>query len=318
MSKQQNDSIEHNLPDINQQKETAANMYALPSIACAIKYLHAAAGFLTKDTWLKAIECGNYKSWPGVNTTNIKKHFLESIKTQKGHMKKQRQNVRSTKVRVLENDNEDVKLDRTIKKHDIMVKVIHARTTMYTNQTGWFPVQSSRGNKLIMVLYEIDGNYIDNEPMQDSQESSLIKAYNTLWARVTKSGKVRPMAHILDNEALELFKEKIQKNCDLQLVPPDTHRENLAERAIQTFKSHFIAILEGLDPSFPITLWDRLLPQAILTLNLLQQAKVDLSVSTYQFMYGEFDYNKMPLAPLGCAVQMHESPNRQKCGMYTH
>jgi hypothetical protein len=158
------------------------------------------------------------------------------------------------KVQVLENDNEDVKLDRTIKKHDVMVKVIHARTTMYTNQTGWFPVQSSRGNKLIMVLYEIDGNYIDVEPMQDSRESSLIKAYNTLWARVTKSGKFRPTVHILDNKASELFKEEIRKNCDLQLVPPDTHRQNFAERAIQTFKSHFIAILAGLDPSFPITL----------------------------------------------------------------
>ncbi len=29
-------------------------------------------------------------------------------------------------------------------------------------------------------------------------------------------------------------------------------------------------------------------------------------------MHGEFDYNKMPLAPLGCAAQIHESPNRQK------
>ncbi len=88
-------------------------------------------------------------------------------------------------------------------------------------------------------------NYIDAEPMQHSWESSLIKAYNTLRARVTKSGKVRPTVHILDNEALEIFKEEIQKNCDLQLVTPDTHRRNLAERAIQTLKSHFIAILAG-------------------------------------------------------------------------
>jgi hypothetical protein len=80
---------------------------------------------------------------------------------------------------------------------------------MYTNQTGWFSVQSSRGNNLIMVLYEINGNYIKAEPMQDSRESSLIKAYNTLWARMTKSGKVRPTVHILDNEASELFKEEI-------------------------------------------------------------------------------------------------------------
>ena len=80
--------------------------------------------------------------------TNVKKHFPESIETQKGHMKKQRQHVRSKKVQVLENDNKDAKLDRTIKKHDVMVKVIHARTTMYTNQTGWFPVQSSQGTQI--------------------------------------------------------------------------------------------------------------------------------------------------------------------------
>ena len=189
---------------------------------------------------------------------------------------------------------------------------------MYTDQTGCFPVQSSHGNKLIMVLYKIDGNYIDAEPMKDNKDNSLIKAYNTLWARVTKSGKVKPTVHILDNEASALFKESIKTNCDLQLVPPDTHRQNLAERAIQTFKNHFIAILAGLDPSFPMTLWDRLLPQTILTLNLLRQAKADPSVSAYQFMHGEFDYNKMPLAPLGCTVQMHESTNRQKRGMCTH
>jgi hypothetical protein len=129
---------------------------------------------------------------------------------------------------------------------------------------------------------------------------------------VTKSGKVKSTVHILDNKASAHFKEEIRKNCDLQLVPPDTHLQNLAENAIQTFKSHYIAILAGLDLSFPMTLWDRLLPQTILILNLLWQAKADPSMSAYQFMHGEFDYNKMPLAPLGCAVQMHESTNRQK------
>jgi hypothetical protein len=121
-----------------------------------------------------------------------------------------------------------------------------------------------------MVLYEIDGNYIDAEPMQNSKDNSLVKAYNRVWARMTKSGKVKPTVHILDNEASAHFKEEIRKNCDLQLVPPDTHRRNLAKRTIQTFKSHFIAILAGLDPSFPMTLPDRLLPQTILTLNLLR------------------------------------------------
>jgi hypothetical protein len=41
-----------------------------------------------------------------------------------------------------------------------------------------------------------------------------------------------------------------------QLAPPHIHRRNNAERAIQTFKNHFIAGLFSVDPNFPLKLWD--------------------------------------------------------------
>jgi hypothetical protein len=74
------------------------NVYDLPSVPSAIRYLHAAAGYPTKATWLKAIKAGNYASWPGVTVESVNTHFPESVETIKGHTKKQRQNVRSTKV----------------------------------------------------------------------------------------------------------------------------------------------------------------------------------------------------------------------------
>jgi hypothetical protein len=77
--------------------EIAASVYSLPSIPQTIRYLHAAAGFPTKDSWIKAINNGNYATWPGITAEVVSKHFPESVETQKGHMKKQRQNVRSTK-----------------------------------------------------------------------------------------------------------------------------------------------------------------------------------------------------------------------------
>eukprot|EP00804_Cyclotella_cryptica_P014588 CCRYP_020642-RA/>CCRYP_020642-RA protein AED:0.50 eAED:0.40 QI:0/0/0/1/0/0/2/0/231 len=40
------------------------NVYELPSIEQSIRYLHAAAGFPTKSTWLAAIRKGNYSTWP--------------------------------------------------------------------------------------------------------------------------------------------------------------------------------------------------------------------------------------------------------------
>ncbi len=62
-------------------------MYSLPSISQVIRYLHAAAGFPTKDSWLKAIANGHYITWPGVTLNNVQKYFPESIETEKGHMK---------------------------------------------------------------------------------------------------------------------------------------------------------------------------------------------------------------------------------------
>ena len=140
----------------------------------------------------------------------------------------------------------------------------------------------------------------------------MITAYKALWERTNRGRKTKPKMHILDNEASNAFKAAIRENCDLQLVPPDTHRRNLAERAIQTFKSHFISILAGVDQSFPMNLWDRLVPQAVITLNLLRQSHKNPAISAYQHVHGNFDYNKMLLGPLGCAVEMHESANRCK------
>ena len=74
------------------------NVYELPNIEPSIRYPHGAAGFPTKATWLKDIRKVSYPSWPLVNVKNVSKYFPESEETQKGHMKSQRQGVRSTKT----------------------------------------------------------------------------------------------------------------------------------------------------------------------------------------------------------------------------
>ncbi len=64
-------------------QEAASNVYSLPSILQAIKYLHAAEGFPTKDTWVKAIKYGNYVSWPGLTIDAVNKHFPDPSKHNK-------------------------------------------------------------------------------------------------------------------------------------------------------------------------------------------------------------------------------------------
>ncbi len=147
--------------------------------------------------------------------------------------------------------------------------------------------------------------------MKNKSEGSMIKANLALWNRLTASGIVKPKTHIMDNKASEEYKKEIRKNCMIQLVPPDNHRHNLAECAIQTFKNHCKAILAGVDNSFPMQLWDTLLPQTILTLNFLRQSNAVPTISAHQYVHGNFNYNKIPLAPLGWAVQLHESSERR-------
>jgi hypothetical protein len=80
----------------NSTHKQALNAYSLPSIGQTIKYLHAAAGYPPEETWTKAIQAGNYNTWPSLTVTNIHKHHPESDETQKGHMKHQRQRIRSS------------------------------------------------------------------------------------------------------------------------------------------------------------------------------------------------------------------------------
>ncbi len=112
--------------------------------------------------------------------------------------------------------------------------------------------------------------------------------------------------HTLDNEALDAFKQYIRRQqIQFELVPPGNHRRNQAERAIQTFKLHFISILAGVDNKFPLSLWCHFLEPMELTLNLLRQSKVAPKISAFAHVHGPHDYMKKPFAPLGCAIQAH-------------
>ncbi len=100
------------------------------------------------------------------------------------------------------------------------------------------------------------------------------------------------------------------------LVPPGCHRQNMAEVAIFNFKSHFLSVLAGVADDFPKNLWDRLLLQTEITLNLIRQSNATPTVSAYAHLSGPFDYNKMLLAPMGCEAQIQEKTNKRETWAY--
>jgi hypothetical protein len=154
-------------------------------------------------------------------------------------------------------------------KTHLVYTVLVNQGQLYTDLTGKFHVRSSKGNWYAMVCYVFDSNYVKVVPTKSRYASEWVNAYDLIHQELTSKG-FKPKLQTLDNEASSALTIFFTTNdVEYQLVPPHCHRRNTAERPIHTFKEHFVAGLASVDPYFPLHLWDRLLPRAEMTLNLL-------------------------------------------------
>eukprot|EP00804_Cyclotella_cryptica_P023928 CCRYP_010044-RA/>CCRYP_010044-RA protein AED:0.06 eAED:0.07 QI:0/0/0/1/1/1/3/0/1072 len=280
------------------EQHSILNVYELPSIQQTIRYLHAAAGFPTKTTWMAAIRRGNYDTWPLVTVANVHKHFPQSEETQQGHMRSQRQGVRSTKTTRHAPPTIPSHTTPSLPHHDIFVKT-------YDTGTQSTPIKQ-------MILYHTDSNSIWVEPTKNRTEGELILARTRALARMRACG-LSPKRQVLDNEASAAYKQAIlDSGMTYQLVPPDDHRRNVAEKAIQTWKDHFVAVISGTADKFPLHLWCQLIPHMERQLNLLRQSNANPKISAYAHLYGPHDYNAAPFVPLGMEALVHDKPHRRK------
>jgi hypothetical protein len=155
-------------------------------------------------------------------------------------------------------------------KTHLVYAVVVNQGQLYTDLTGKFLVRSSKVNYYVMVCYIYDWNYLKVIPIKSGSASEWVKAYNSVHQELTMKG-FKPKLQALDNEASVALKNYFTVNdIAYQLVPHHCHQLNAAERAIRTFKEHFVAGLSSVDPSFPIQLWNRFLPHAEITLNLMR------------------------------------------------
>jgi hypothetical protein len=197
-------------------------------------------------------------------------------------------------------------------KTHLVYAVLVDQGQLYTDLTGKFLVRSSKGKSYVMVCYVYDGNYVKVIPMKSRYVSEYIKAYDHIHQELTVKG-FRSKLQTLDNEASAALKNFFTANdVEYQLVPPHCHRRNAAERAIRTFKEHFVAVLSSVNPTFPLQLWDRLLPQAEVTLNLLRTLRLHPQLSAAAHFHGLVDYNKTAFSPPGCKIIAHEKPVKRR------
>lgn len=182
-----------------------------------------------------------------------------------------------------------------------------------SDQTGKFILPSSTGNNYVIIIYDYDSNFNFAQPFCNCTAACLLAAFKHLHIRLCQAG-LRQKLQRLDNGCSTLLKELLLdvESIDFQLVPPAVHRRNAAKRAIKTFHNYFIAGLCSVDKDFPLHLWDQLISQAELTLNLLRASRINPKLSAWaRQVHGIFDYNRCPLAPPGCCVLVHEKPQNR-------
>jgi hypothetical protein len=239
----------------------------------------------------------------------------------KGNQDQTRKNQRSTKTKptLIESDNtlddndDDMSPDGIDERiHAIYAAVLEPTGQIYSDQTGKFVAPSSNGNTYLMVVYDYDSNHIFAQPFRNRTVKCLLDAYTILHTKLVTAG-LRPKLQRLDKECSKVLKQFLTaQKVDFQLVPPGLHRRNAAKRAIRTFQNHFIAGLCSVDAEFPIHLWDRLVPQAELTLNLLRGSRINPKLSAWAQVNGTFDYNRTPIGPRCTRVLAHGKPAQRE------
>ena len=137
------------------------------------------------------------------------------MSTSQGHLAQERQHLQSTKIQPVLPILDDVFPSSdapNIKTQDVIYSITTSDelSKTYSDLTGRFPVQSSRGNNYIFVAYHPDANAILVEPLKNRQAATIVAAWTTVTTRL-KNAAMKPNTWVMDNECSTDLKNALTK-----------------------------------------------------------------------------------------------------------
>ena len=122
----------------------------------------------------------------------------------------------------------------------------------FSDPTGAFPHKSSIEKLYVMFMYDYDRNVILFEQIKSRQAATIHDKFLNIH-KIVKARGSDPKFYIMYNKCSIDLKEAMKKyEIYFQLYPTHMNRKNVAERAIITYKNHFISGFSTIDPDFPI------------------------------------------------------------------
>jgi Reverse transcriptase (RNA-dependent DNA polymerase) len=282
-----------------------------------VAFAHAALFSPAISTLKTALDKGFLPPFTGLTATTLARYPPSLDATAMGHLDAQRKNTRSTKAKHITNDEEladafPPQPKKTKRTNACFLTAMEPKNIVYSDQTGRLPHPSSTGNNYLVIAYDYDSNNILLRPVKSRSATHLTEAIAGIHTTLTRGG-CQPQFHRLDNECSQELKGYFDKaDIQYQLAPPHEHRSNAAERAIRTAKNHLAAGWWSTDPTFPMHLWDKTIPQAELTLNLLRHSRINPNLSAWEQLHGKYDFNRTPIAPPGIRVKAHARPAQRQ------
>ena len=290
----------------------------------------------TKNALLKASTNGLFKSvFPQLTPEFIRLHYVDSTATATGYLQRSRQR-RSSKKRPQHPPTEP-QLQRpatlltntllspsptqgqtTNTQHLLRLHLLTPNDAAIEYSDIMYPFPTT--NIYYLILYAYDPNYIQIIPLVGAPTTStLITAYLKAWATLQQNStfNYKPTLEITDNIVHEQLHAHFTKHgIAVQLVPPNNHRSNNSERAIQTVKKMVVAGLKTCHPNFPISALPHLMNHFSLLLNLLRKSRINDSISAYEQVHGPFSNTRWPLIPVGARGLVYEPPEKRALGAY--
>jgi hypothetical protein len=293
----------------------ANSLYECSNTHQLIHYYYACLNYPVPSSLLQAIDRGYFRGWQGLTSQRVRRHIKGSPESAMGHLDQVRQGTRSTQPQTPTTmptmpgrhiDDHMADAPQTllnVRTNHVFMQIHAIDGVISSDQTGRFPITSNRGNAYVVVFYIYDANYIRSVPIKSRSKEELLRAYHEVYEWLSMRG-FKPLLHKMDNETLHEVEKFIQgQQTRLQYTPPDMHRTNPDERAIHTWKNHFLAGFAGLPKSFPIANWCRLTKQCDATLNMLRPCRQIPLLSAHEALEGSFSFDATPMAPLGTEVR---------------